>query len=57
MESCTTTKEIIKEFCEKNMSTHTDWTGTRVETKTKCESVDVFVERLWEYIEDNYYRL
>ena len=27
------------------------------ETKTKCESVDVFIERLWEYIEDNYYRL
>ena len=57
MESWATSKEIIKEFCEKNMSTHTDWTGTRVETKTKCESVDVFVDRLWKYIVDNYYRL
>lgn len=57
MESCKTSKEIIKEFCKNNMSTHTDWTGTYVEYMPKCESVDVFVERLWEYIEDNYYRL
>ena len=28
-------EEYVKEFCEKNMSTHTDWTGTRVETKEK----------------------
>ena len=44
---------IIREFCEKHMSTHTDWTGTRVETKEKCESVEEFVNRLMEHIENN----
>ena len=56
MTSFRTNEEIIKEFCEKNMSTHTDWTGTRVETKNKCDSVDQFVNKLMEYIEDNHYR-
>jgi hypothetical protein len=51
-----TSKEILKEWCEKNLSTHTDWTGTRVETKYKCESIDDFVDDLYEYIEDNHYR-
>ena len=51
-----TNKEIIKEFCEKNMDTHTDWTGTRVETKNHCESVDEFANKLMNYIEDNHYR-
>ena len=51
-----TTKEILKEWCEKNLSTHTDWTGTRVETKHKCESIDDFVDGLYEYLEDNHYR-
>ena len=40
MGSARTNKEIIKEFCEKNLSTHTDWTGTYVETQYKCESVE-----------------
>ena len=44
---------IIREFCEKYMSTHSDWTGTRVETKHKCNSVDEFVKQLMNYIEDN----
>jgi hypothetical protein len=56
MESCTTSKEIIKEFCEKNMSTHTDWTGTRVETKYKCNSVDDFVDKLFDHLEDNHWK-
>lgn len=46
-------EKIIREFCEKHMSTHTDWTGTRVETKYSCESVDDFVKNLIQYIEDN----
>lgn len=46
-------EEIIHKFCETNMSTHSDWTGTRVETKHKCNSVDEFVKQLMSYIEDN----
>lgn len=45
-------KEIIKEFCDANLHTHTDWTGTRVETKNTCESVDEFVDKLIDYVED-----
>lgn len=59
MENCkiTTTKEILKEFVEKNMAPHTDWTGTRIETKFKCESLEKFTDKLWEFLEDNYYRV
>ncbi len=56
MASFRTNREIIKEFCEQNMSTHTDWTGTRVETNNTCDSVDKFVDKLIGYIEDNHYR-
>ena len=56
MEHIFTSKEILKEWCEKNLSTHTDWTGTRVETKNKCGSVDEFVDKLYEYLEDNHHR-
>lgn len=56
MESIRTSKEIIKEWVEKNMDTHTDWTGTRIETKYKCESIEAFVEKLYEYLKDNHYR-
>lgn len=57
MENCRTTKDIIWEFCEKNLAPHTDWTGTRVETKYKCDSVETFVDRLWEWIEDKHYKV
>lgn len=57
MESARTSKQIIKEWVEKNMSTHTDWTGTRVETKYKCESIEEFVNKLYEHICDNHYRV
>jgi len=46
-------EEIIRTFCKTHMSTHTDWTGTRVETKHECESVDKFVKQLMNCIEDN----
>ena len=39
------------------MSTHTYWTGTRVETKEKCESVEDFVNRLMEHIENNNWKV
>lgn len=45
-------KHILKEWCEKNMFTHSDWTGTRVETINNCLSVDEFVDKLWNYLEE-----
>lgn len=46
------TKYILEEWCEKNMNVHTDWTGTRVETNNTCLSIDEFVDRLWDYLEE-----
>lgn len=57
MEYVRTTKEIIREFVENNMSTHTDWTGTRVETTHKCETIDAFVDKLYDFLEDNHWRI
>lgn len=57
MESARTSKQIIREWAEKNMNTHTDWTGTRVETKYECESIEEFVNKLYEHICDNHYRV
>lgn len=51
-----TNRKIIMEFCEKNLVPHTDWTGTRIETKFKCESIEQFVDMLMEHIEDNHYK-
>lgn len=34
------------------MNVHTDWTGIRVETKNNCISIDAFVDKLWDYLED-----
>lgn len=56
METIRTSKEILKERVNANMSTHTDWTGTRVETKHKCNSIDKFIDKLYEYLEDNHWR-
>ena len=46
-------EEVIRKCCETHMSTHTDWTGTYVETKHECDSVDKFVKQLMTHIEDN----
>lgn len=56
MKSIRTSKAILKEWVESHMSTHTDWTGTRVETTYKCESIDEFVDNLYNYLEENHYR-
>jgi hypothetical protein len=56
MESIRTSKEILKEWVEANMDTHTDWTGTRVETIKKYDSIDEMVDKLYEYLVDNYWR-
>ena len=46
------TKYILEEWCERNLDTHTDWAGTRVETKDICVSIDEFVDKLWNYLEE-----
>lgn len=45
-------KFILEEWCEKNMNVHTDWTGTRVETNNTCLSINEFVDKLWNYLEE-----
>lgn len=45
-------KFILEEWCEKNMNVHTDWTGTRVETNNTCLSIDEFVDKMWDYLEE-----
>jgi hypothetical protein len=57
MESIRTSKEILKEWVEAHMTPHTDWTGTRIETKYKCESLEEFVDKLYEYLSVNHYRV
>ena len=52
METIQVSKELLKEWCEKNMNAHTDWTGTRVETVDTCSSVYEFVDKLWDYLEE-----
>ena len=47
-------KELIIKFCNENLHTHTDWTGTYVETVYNCESVDEFVDKLINCIESKY---
>lgn len=56
MESIRTSRQILKEWVEENMNTHTDWTGTRVETKNNYDSIDEMVDKLYEYLVDNHWR-
>lgn len=51
MDTLKVNKEIVAEFCRLNLSTHTDWTGTRVETRYACGSVDEFIDRFMEFVE------
>lgn len=53
MKSIRTSKEILKEWIEANMKTHTDRTGTRIETEKIWRSIDEMVEYLYVYLEDN----
>ncbi len=46
-------KKLIRTFCEDNLHTHTDWTGTYVETKDKCDSIDDFVNKFLSYVEEH----
>lgn len=44
---------IIIEFFEENLHTHTDWTGTYVETQYRCDSVEEFIDKFMDYIREN----
>lgn len=44
---------VITEFFEENLHTHTDWTGTRVETRFECESVEEFIDKFMNHIREN----
>lgn len=52
MKRIQTNKRILKEWCENNMNVYTDWTGARVETQNTCGSIEEFVDKLWNYLED-----
>jgi hypothetical protein len=45
-------KNMLEEWCEKNMHAHTDWAGTRVETNNTCFFISEFVDKLWIYLEE-----
>lgn len=51
MNSIRITKHILSEWCERYLDTHTDWVGTRVETISACRSINEFVDKLWNYLE------
>ena len=52
-ESYTINRKLIEEFFEDNLYTHTDWTGTYVETRYKCESIEEFIDKFMDYIMEN----
>ena len=43
----------ITEFFEDNLRTHTDLSGTRVETRSECESVEEFIDKFMNHIRKN----
>lgn len=51
MKTIQVSKDLLKKWCKRNMTTHTDWTGSRVETIDTCDSLDKFVDKLWAYLE------
>lgn len=53
MENYIINRKIVTEFFENNLHTHTDWTGTYVETQYKCNSVEEFTERFMDYLKEN----
>lgn len=56
MDGIFVTKKNLKDWCDRYMDTHIDWTGTRVETVNECESVDEFVDKLYEFLESEYHK-
>lgn len=54
MTSYRTNEEIIRKFCEENLTIHANYYGTWVETKNNCSSVEEFVKKLMQHIENNH---
>ena len=52
MDKILISKKDLHEWCNKYMHVHTDWTGKRVETIDKIESIEKFVNRLYDYLEE-----
>ena len=52
-ESYRINREIVTEFFFFFFHTHTDWTGTYVETQYKCDSVEKFIDKFMDYIREN----
>ena len=46
-------KDKIIDFYKINLHTHTDQTGTYVETTYKCDSVDEFISKLLNHIDND----
>lgn len=46
------TKHILNKWIDKHLSAHSDWAGTRIETINTCDSLDEFLESLWNYLEE-----
>lgn len=53
MENYRINRKIVTEFFKENLHTHTDWTGTYVETQFKCDSVEEFIDKFMNYISEN----
>ena len=51
------TKHILNKWIDEHLSVHSDWTGSRVETINTCSSIDEFVDKLWDYLEEESNRL
>jgi hypothetical protein len=54
MDKILISKKDLYEWCNNHMDVHSDWTGKRVETIDKMESVEDFVNKLYNYLEGKY---
>lgn len=52
MDKILISKKDLSEWCHTHMDIHTDWTGSRVETVNKMNSVEEFVDKLYNYLKE-----
>ena len=46
------TKHILNKWIDEHLLMHSDWTGCRIETINTCDSLDEFIDKLWDYLEE-----